>query len=68
MFTDYVSEKLAGIEAAGTFKRERLITSAQQAEIKISTGATVLNLCANNYLGLANHPAIIEAAHQALDQ
>lgn len=68
MYTDYVSEKLAGIEAAGTFKRERQITSAQQAEIKISTGATVLNLCANNYLGLANHPAIIEAAHQALDQ
>jgi glycine C-acetyltransferase len=68
MYTDYVTEKLAGIEAAGTFKRERLITSPQQAEIKVSTGATVLNLCANNYLGLANHPAIIQAAHQALEQ
>ena len=68
MYTDYVTEKLAGIEAAGTFKRERQITSPQQAEIKVSSGATVLNLCANNYLGLANHPAIIEAAHQALEQ
>ena len=65
--SSYLSEKLAGIEAAGTFKRERLITSAQQAEISVSTGATVLNFCANNYLGLANHPAIVAAARQALD-
>jgi glycine C-acetyltransferase len=63
----YLSEKLAGIESAGTFKRERLITSAQQAEISVSTGSSVLNLCANNYLGLANHPAILEAARKALD-
>jgi glycine C-acetyltransferase len=64
----YLSEKLAGIESAGTFKREREITSAQQAEISVSTGSTVLNLCANNYLGLANHPAILEAAKKAVDE
>lgn len=67
MYTDYVSEKLSGIEAAGTFKRERLISSPQEAEIKVASG-TVLNMCANNYLGLANHPAILEAAHKALDE
>ena len=64
----YLSDKLAGIESAGTFKREREITSAQQAEIRVSTGSTVLNLCANNYLGLANHPAILEAAKKAIDE
>jgi glycine C-acetyltransferase len=64
----YLSEKLAGIESAGTFKREREITSAQQAEISVSTGSTVLNLCANNYLGLANHPAILEASKKAIDE
>lgn len=64
----YFSEKLAAIEAAGTFKSERLITSAQQAKISVSTGTTVLNLCANNYLGLANHPAVVGAARKALDE
>ena len=62
----YVAETLAGIEQAGLFKRERVIETPQQAEIRVS-GGSVLNLCANNYLGLANHPAIVEAAHQALD-
>ncbi len=66
--SEFLSEKLSGIEAAGTFKRERLITSAQQAEISVSTGSTVLNFCANNYLGLANHPDILKAAHEALDR
>jgi len=66
--SSYLSEKLAGIESAGTFKREREITSAQQAEISVSTGSTVLNLCANNYLGLANHPAILEASKKAIDE
>ena len=63
----YLSDKIAEIEKAGLFKRERLIDSPQQAEIKVSTGASVLNLCANNYLGLANHPAVVEAARKALD-
>lgn len=64
---EYLSGKISEIEKAGTFKRERLIESPQQAEVRVGAGATVLNLCANNYLGLANHPAVVEAARQALD-
>jgi glycine C-acetyltransferase len=64
---DYLVTKLSDIEHAGLFKRERLIESAQQPEIRVSSGESVLNLCANNYLGLANHPAIVEAARKALD-
>jgi glycine C-acetyltransferase len=61
-----LAARLAEIENAGLFKRERLITSPQQPEIAVSTGQSVLNLCANNYLGLSNHPAVIEAARGAL--
>jgi glycine C-acetyltransferase len=64
----FVLEKIADIEKAGLLKRERQITSPQQAEISVAGGAPVLNMCANNYLGLANHPAVIAAAHEALDQ
>jgi glycine C-acetyltransferase len=64
----YLAEKIGAIEQAGTFKRERLIDGPQQAEIKVSSGASVLNMCANNYLGLANHPAVIDAARKALDE
>lgn len=63
----YLSNKLGEIERAGLFKHERLIDSPQEVEIKVSTGASVLNFCANNYLGLANHPAVVEAARKALD-
>lgn len=63
----FVAETLGEIEKAGLFKRERLIESPQRAEIKVPAGA-VLNLCANNYLGLASHPAVIQAAHEALDR
>jgi glycine C-acetyltransferase len=62
----HLQEKLSGIEQAGLYKRERVITGPQQAEISVTGGASVLNLCANNYLGLANHPAVVEAAQQAL--
>ena len=62
----HLEEKLSGIEKAGLYKRERVITGPQQAEVAVSGGAPVLNLCANNYLGLANHPAVIEAAQQAM--
>lgn len=62
-----LAKQLGEIEQAGLFKRERFIESPQQAEIKVPSG-TVLNLCANNYLGLANHPAVIQAAHEALDR
>jgi glycine C-acetyltransferase len=63
----YLTNKLEEIEKAGLFKRERLIDGPQQAEIRVKSGKSVLNLCANNYLGLANHPAIVSAARKALD-
>lgn len=66
-FQAALAEKINDIENAGLFKRERVIEGAQDAEV-VAGGATVLNMCANNYLGLANHPAVIAAAHQALDQ
>ncbi|MFN3529403.1 MAG: glycine C-acetyltransferase [Bacteroidia bacterium] len=62
-----LDQELAAIDAAGLYKRERIITSAQDAEITLNTGETVLNFCANNYLGLSNHPRIIEAAKRTLD-
>jgi glycine C-acetyltransferase len=65
--TDQLSKQLDDIRTAGTFKRERVIDSAQGAEIKVG-GKTVINFCANNYLGLANHPEIVKAAHAGLDQ
>lgn len=65
---NYLANKIAEIEKAGLYKRERLIQSPQQAEIKVSAGGSVLNFCANNYLGLANHPAVVDAARRALDE
>ena len=59
---------LEEIEKSGLYKRERIITSPQQARINVQTGETVLNMCANNYLGLSNHPEIIEAAKNGIDQ
>ncbi len=59
--------QLDGIREAGLYKQERLIETPQKAEIEVARGA-VLNLCANNYLGLADHPAVLEAAHKALDR
>ena len=64
----YLTAKIHDIEKAGLFKRERLIDSPQRAEVQVAGGTTVLNLCANNYLGLANHPAVVEAARNALDE
>ncbi len=63
----YLREKLSGIEQAGLFKRERTLESPQESEVKVS-GEPVLVLCANNYLGLANHPAVVAAARDALDR
>ncbi len=65
-FLDHLGDTLRGIEADGLYKRERLITSAQGAHVKVA-GRDVLNLCANNYLGLADHPALIAAAKGAMD-
>ena len=61
------AEELDAIREAGLFKAERIITSPQSAEIELADGRTVLNFCANNYLGLADHPDIIAAARDALD-
>lgn len=62
-----LQSQLKEIESAGLYKHERIIMGPQGAEITVSTGETVLNFCANNYLGLSNHPAVIEAAHRTLD-
>ena len=67
-FQEYVSRELDAIREAGTYKRERVIMTAQGTTIRVSDGKPVLNLCANNYLGLAQHPAIAAAAKEALDQ
>jgi glycine C-acetyltransferase len=61
-----IASEVADLKAAGLFKTERIIESPQGAEIKVG-GKTVLNFCANNYLGLSSHPKVIEAAHKAID-
>ena len=65
-FVSRIATELKEIEAAGLLKKERIITSEQGAEI-IVNGQSVLNFCANNYLGLSSHPSVIEAAHQAIE-
>jgi glycine C-acetyltransferase len=65
-FARQLRAQLAELESTGLYKHERVIDSPQAAEIHVDGGATVLNFCANNYLGLANHPAIVEAAQQAI--
>src|SRR3982751_1164688 len=62
-----IKKELQEIEAAGLYKRERIITSPQGVEIEVN-GRKVLNFCANNYLGLANHPSIVEAAKRSLSE
>ena len=66
-FEKQISETLQEIKSQGLFKTERVITSPQDAHIAITGGKRVLNMCANNYLGLADHPALIAAAKEALD-
>ena len=63
----HLQQELKEIKAAGLFKSERIITSSQDAEITISTGEKVINFCANNYLGLSNHPDVIQAAKDVMD-
>ena len=63
-----IAAALEEIRAAGTFKEERVIGSQQGVRIRVAAGKEVVNFCANNYLGLASHPAVIEAAHRALDR
>ena len=64
---DHLQKELADIKAAGLFKNERIITTAQGADIAVSSGDQVLNFCANNYLGLSNHPRLVDAAKRGLD-
>jgi glycine C-acetyltransferase len=64
---DTLEKEIQEIKEAGLYKSERIITSPQDALIKISTGEEVLNFCANNYLGLSNHPEVIQAAKDTLD-
>lgn len=66
-FQQHLQNELNGIREAGLYKNERIITSPQNAEIQLTSGQKVLNFCANNYLGLSDHPKLIEAAHEALD-
>jgi glycine C-acetyltransferase len=67
-FQKNLQTQLAEIRAAGTYKSERVITTPQGATIRVSDGKPVLNFCANNYLGLAQHPAVAAAAKQAIDK
>ena len=67
-FIEQLRTQLAELEAAGLYKHERVIDSPQSAAIHVAGGRTVLNFCANNYLGLANHPAITAAAQQGIAQ
>jgi glycine C-acetyltransferase len=67
-FKEQLTQQLAEIRAAGTYKNERVIKTPQEAHISTTGVREVLNLCANNYLGLTVHPGVIAAAHEALDQ
>lgn len=66
-FTERITDELESIAQSGRLKSERIILSAQDAQIKVEKGKDVLNLCANNYLGLANHPKLLQAATKAIE-
>lgn len=67
-FKEHLHNELKNIEEAGLYKNERIIVTPQSAKIKVETGQEVLNFCANNYLGLSDHPRLINAAKDALDK
>ena len=67
-FKQHLESQLAGIRSAGTYKNERVIVTPQGTTIRVADGKPVLNMCANNYLGLAQHPAVADAAKAAIDQ
>ncbi len=67
-FRNHLTAQLDAIRAAGTYKRERVLMTPQGSTVRADGGGAVLNMCANNYLGLAQHPAVKQAAHDALDQ
>ena len=67
-FYKQINQQIEDVKAEGLYKSERIITSAQKAAVSIQSGEEVLNFCANNYLGLANHPELIAAAKAGMDQ
>ncbi len=67
-FYNHIQDQIAQVKTEGLYKAERVITTAQQAKIAVNTGEQVINFCANNYLGLANHPELITAAKTGLDE
>ncbi len=67
-FYQHIQTQIEQVKTEGLYKSERIITSAQKATVSISSGQEVLNFCANNYLGLANHPDLIESAKEGMDQ
>ena len=67
-FLDHLTSEMEQIRADGLYKSERIITSQQSADIEVAGGKHVLNFCANNYLGLANHPDLIKSAQGGLDK
>ncbi|MGA1731057.1 MAG: aminotransferase class I/II-fold pyridoxal phosphate-dependent enzyme, partial [Steroidobacteraceae bacterium] len=67
-FLDRLSAQADSLDQSGLYKRERVIASGQGGTVRLADGREVLNLCANNYLGLANHPLLREAAHRAIDR
>jgi glycine C-acetyltransferase len=64
---EHLNKELNSIREAGLYKSERIIVSSQDVVIRLDSGKEVLNFCANNYLGLSNHPELIKAAKEALD-
>ena len=66
-FQEFLANELKSIQEAGLYKRERIITTPQGAEVRVSTGEDVVIMCANNYLGLSSHPDVIQGAKDALD-
>ena len=67
-FYEHLTNEIQQVKEEGLYKAERIITTAQQAQIAVNTGENVVNFCANNYLGLANHPELIAAAKAGLDE
>ena len=67
-FNDDINSRLEGLRSDGLYKTERVITSMQKGQVSLASGDEVINLCANNYLGLADNPDIIAAAHAGLDR
>jgi len=67
-FYNHIQDQITQVKTEGLYKAERVITTAQQAQIAVNTGEEVINFCANNYLGLANHPELIAAAKTGLDE